>query len=50
MTTQKLPGSDAARHGTGDADLAIMLAAHGGRCVCSTGLSGSPATPKPRAG
>ena len=29
MTTQKLPGSDAARHGTGDADLTIMLAAHG---------------------
>ena len=28
MTTQKLPGTDAARHGTGDADLAIMLAAH----------------------
>jgi len=28
MTTQNLPGADAARHGTGDADLAIMLAAH----------------------
>jgi len=28
MTTQKLPGASAARHGTGDADLAIMLAAH----------------------
>ena len=28
MTTQKLPGADASRHGTGDADLAIMLAAH----------------------
>jgi Hemerythrin HHE cation binding domain len=28
MTTQKLPGSDATRHGTGDADLTIMLAAH----------------------
>jgi hypothetical protein len=28
MTTQKLPGSEAARHGTGDADLTIMLAAH----------------------
>ena len=27
-TTQKLPGTDAARHGTGDADLTIMLAAH----------------------
>lgn len=26
--TQKLPGSDAARHGTGDADLTIMIAAH----------------------
>lgn len=29
MTTRNLPGSDAARHGTGDADLTIMLAAHG---------------------
>jgi hypothetical protein len=28
MTTQRLPGTDAARHGTGDADLTIMLAAH----------------------
>jgi hypothetical protein len=28
MTTQKLPGTDAARHGTGNADLTIMLAAH----------------------
>jgi iron-sulfur cluster repair protein YtfE (RIC family) len=28
MTTQKLQGTDAARHGTGDADLTIMLAAH----------------------
>jgi Hemerythrin HHE cation binding domain len=28
MTTQNLPGSDAARHGTGDADLTIMLASH----------------------
>ena len=28
MTTNKLPGSDAARHGSGDADLTIMLAAH----------------------
>jgi hypothetical protein len=28
MTTQKLPGTDAARHGTGDADLTIRLAAH----------------------
>jgi hemerythrin-like domain-containing protein len=28
MTTQNLPDSDAARHGTGDADLTIMLAAH----------------------
>jgi hypothetical protein len=28
MTTQKLPGSNAARYGTGDADLTIMLAAH----------------------
>lgn len=28
MTTRNLPGSDAARHGTGEADLTIMLAAH----------------------
>jgi iron-sulfur cluster repair protein YtfE (RIC family) len=28
MATRNLPGSDAARHGTGDADLTIMLAAH----------------------
>jgi hypothetical protein len=28
MTTQKLPGTDAARHGTGGADLTVMLAAH----------------------
>ena len=28
MTTQNLPGSEAARHGTGDAYLTIMLAAH----------------------
>ncbi len=28
MTTNKLPGSDAARHGSGDADLSMMIAAH----------------------
>jgi hypothetical protein len=28
MTTQKLPGTEAARHGTGDADLTIMIGAH----------------------
>jgi len=28
MTSQKMPGTDAARHGTGDADLTIMIAAH----------------------
>ena len=28
MTTQKLPGSAAARHGSGDADLTVMIAAH----------------------
>jgi Hemerythrin HHE cation binding domain len=28
MTTKNLPGADAARHGRGDADLTIMLAAH----------------------
>jgi len=29
IMTAYLPGTDAARHGTGDADLTIMLAAHG---------------------
>jgi iron-sulfur cluster repair protein YtfE (RIC family) len=28
VTTNKLAGTDAARHGTGDADLTIMMAAH----------------------
>lgn len=28
MTTHQMPGTDAARHGTGDADLTIMIAAH----------------------
>jgi Hemerythrin HHE cation binding domain len=28
MATRNLPGSDAARHGSGDADLTIMVAAH----------------------
>jgi hemerythrin-like domain-containing protein len=28
MTTHKLPGADAARHGAGDADLTVMIAAH----------------------
>ncbi len=28
MTTNQLPGTGAARHGTGDADLTVMLAAH----------------------
>ena len=28
MSTRNLPGSEAARHGTGDADLTIMLGAH----------------------
>jgi iron-sulfur cluster repair protein YtfE (RIC family) len=28
VTTNKLPGTDAARHGGGDADLTIMIAAH----------------------
>ena len=28
MATQKLPGTDAARNGSGDADLTIMIAAH----------------------
>jgi NAD(P)H-binding len=28
MTTRQLPGTDAARHGTGDADLTVMIAAH----------------------
>jgi hypothetical protein len=28
MTTHRLPGTEAARHGTGDADLTVMIAAH----------------------
>jgi hypothetical protein len=28
MTRRPLPGTEAARHGTGDADLAVMIAAH----------------------
>jgi Hemerythrin HHE cation binding domain len=28
MATQKLPGNTAARHGSGDADLTVMIAAH----------------------
>jgi Hemerythrin HHE cation binding domain len=28
MTTQQLPGSESARHGAGDADLTVMIAAH----------------------
>jgi Hemerythrin HHE cation binding domain len=28
MTTQRMPGTGAARHGAGDADLTIMIAAH----------------------
>jgi hypothetical protein len=28
MTTRNLPGSEASRHGTGDADLTVMLGAH----------------------
>jgi Hemerythrin HHE cation binding domain len=28
MTTQRLPGTEAARHGAGDADLTVMIAAH----------------------
>ncbi len=28
MTTRNLPGTGAARHGAGDADLTIMLGAH----------------------
>jgi Hemerythrin HHE cation binding domain len=28
MTTRQLPGTEAARHGTGDADLTVMIAAH----------------------
>ncbi len=28
MTTQRLPGTGAARHGAGDADLTVMVAAH----------------------
>jgi hemerythrin-like domain-containing protein len=39
MTMNKLAGADAARHGTGDADLTIMLAAHGALRRDLTGLA-----------
>ncbi len=56
MTTQKLPGTDAARHGTGDADLTIMLAAHNALRRDLTGLARAAAaagaergaSPRPR--
>ena len=46
MTTQKLPGADAARHGTGDADLTIMIAAHDAfrRDVVSLARTATPLT------
>ena len=44
MTTQKLPGSDAARHGNGDADLTIMLAAHDAFRRDLTGLARAAAS------
>ena len=42
MTTQKLPGTDAARHGTGDADLTIMLRRTRRSAATWTGWSGRP--------
>ena len=52
MTTQKLPGTDAARHGTGDADLTIMLAAHDAfrrdlTRLARTASAGEPVRPGP---
>jgi hypothetical protein len=53
MTTQKLPGTDAARHGTGDADLTIMLAAHDAfrrdltRLARAAGTANDPARRRP---
>jgi hypothetical protein len=49
MTTQKLPGADAARHGTGDADLTIMIAAHDAfrRDLASLARAAAPATADP---
>jgi len=45
MTTQKLPGTDAARHGAGEADLTIMLGAHNAFRRDLTRLAGRPPRP-----
>ena len=49
MTTNKLAGADAARHGTGDADLTVMLAAHEALRRDLTGLARAAAR-APRSG
>ena len=48
MTTSKLAGAQAARHGTGDADLAVMLAAHAALRRDLTGLARAAAGPARR--
>ncbi len=50
MTTNKLAGTDAARHGTGDADLTVMLAAHEALRRDLTGLAHAAAAQTAGAG
>ena len=50
MTTNKLAGADAARHGTGDADLTVMLAAHEALRRDLTGLAHAAAAQATGAG
>ena len=50
MTTQKLPGSDRARHGSGDADLTVMIAAHDAFCRDLVSLARAAGTPLPGPG
>ncbi|HEY2522273.1 MAG TPA: hemerythrin domain-containing protein [Streptosporangiaceae bacterium] len=50
MTINKLAGADAARHGTGDADLTVMLAAHEALRRDLTGLAHAAAAQQGGAG
>jgi iron-sulfur cluster repair protein YtfE (RIC family) len=50
VTTNKLAGADAARHGTGDADLTVMLAAHEALRRDLTGLAHAAAAQATGAG
>jgi Hemerythrin HHE cation binding domain len=50
VTTNKLAGADAARHGTGDADLTLMLAAHEALRRDLTGLARAAAAQATGAG